>query len=373
MIYLQELSVLIALALVTAGALRILPRVAQGVFGSVPSRMAELDGLRGILSILVVVHHCVIFRIFAATGVYDSPHSNVENLAGDASVSLFFIITAYLLWGRMLRSGGQVDWQQFYMGRFRRLTPMYMFSIACLVVIVLFETGFTLHVPAWDFVVQVLRWMGFALLPQSDINGLPDTHAILVVLWTLKYEWVFYLGMPLMAVFASEKRAWLLYGLGLLIAVSLAESPLYGYFVAGALSAHLARYPGRFVVQPAWWAAVSVVALVVMVMNFRHIYGLPQIGLMFLVFQGMITGLGPWRILRSRSLMFLGTISYSTYLLHHMILHLTVFKLMGADAFSALDDWGFAAVSFAVGAVSIALATVAYLRIEMRGMPQHTA
>ena len=373
MIYALELAVVLALAALTWTLLKVWPHLGERVFGSVPSRMAELDGLRGLLSILVVVHHCVIFRIYAATGIYDSPDSNVENLAGDASVALFFIITGYLLWGRMLRTGGQADWRQFYIGRFRRLTPMYMFAIACLLVIVAFETDFTLRVPLEDLLVQVLRWMGFALLPQSDINGLPDTHAILVVLWTLKYEWVFYLGMPLMAVFASEKRAWILYGVALVTAVGLADAPLYGYFVAGALAAHLARYPGRLQVQPQMWGAVSLVALGLMVQNYRHIYGLPQIVLMFLVFQGMMTGLGPWRLLRCRTLMFLGTISYSTYLLHHMILHLTVFKLIGAADFAALDDYGFAVVDVGVGAVSIAAAIAAYLLVEMRAMTQHAA
>ena len=373
MIYALELSVLLALVAVTAGSLSFFPKLGQAVFGPLPSRMAELDGLRGVLSILVVVHHCVIFRIFAATGIYDSPPSNVENLAGDASVSLFFIITGYLLWGRMLRTGGQADWRQFYIGRFRRLTPMYMLSIACLVIIVLFETGFTLHVSVWEFVQSVLRWMAFALLPQSDINGLPDTHAILVVLWTLKYEWVFYLAIPLLAVFADERKAWILYGAALLIAVGLADAPLYGYFVAGAVSAHLARYPGPFKLSPNLWAAVSVAALLAMCLFFRHIYGLPQIGLMFLVFQGMLTGRGPWRLLRAKPLMFLGTISYSTYLLHHMVLHLTVFKLLGASSFAALDDWGFAAVGLAVGVVSIGLAICTYLWVEQPGMRQNAA
>ena len=373
MIYALEFLTLLALIALTAQGMKAAPAITAQVMGSVPSRMTQLDGLRGILSILVVVHHCIIFRIYAATGIYDSPNSNVENLAGDASVALFFIITAYLLWGRMLRTGGQADWQQFYLGRFRRLAPSYGLAIAMLLGIVAFETHFTLQVPLGDLTVQILRWAAFALLPQSDINGLPDTHAILVVLWTLKYEWVFYVGMPLLAVFAFERRAWALYGAALITALYLADVPLYGYFVAGAVSAHLARFPGKLALPPRFWALGGVAALVLMVAFFRHIYGLPQIVLMFFVFQGMVTGVGPWRFLHGRTLVFLGNISYSTYLLHHMILHLVVFRIMGAERFAALDDFAFAAVALAVGLVSIAAAVAAYLAVEMRGVKQHAA
>ena len=270
---LTEFLALIAVIGLTAATLKALPSVGTSVFGTTPSRMAELDGLRGLLSVLVVLHHCVIFRIYATTGIYDSPVSNIENLAGDASVALFFIITAYLLWGRMLRTGGQADWEHFFIGRFRRLTPMYMLAVGCLVVIVMVETGFTLQVPVLDFVTQILRWMGFALLPQSDINGRADTHAIEVVLWTLKYEWVFYLGIPLLAVFAKGNRPWALYLLTLIIAIKLADTPLYGYFVMGAISAHLAHKPDLIKLPPIVWAGLSLVALVLLTGYYHDIYG----------------------------------------------------------------------------------------------------
>ena len=370
MIYGMELATLLAMIAVVAVGVRVLPHRAHQVFASVPSRMAHLDGLRGILSLLVVLHHCVIFRIFAATGIYDSPNSNVENLAGDASVALFFIITGYLLWGRMLRTGGQADWPHFYRGRLRRLAPMYLTSIAVLVVIVLFETGFTLHVPLSDFLIQVLRWSAFALLPQSDINGLPDTHAILVVLWTLKYEWVFYIGMPLLALFARPVWSWVLYAAALITAVYLADVPLYGYFVAGALSAQLAHGKYDWDLPARAWSWIGLGALIIMVALFRHIYGLPQMLLMFLVFQGIVTGQGPWAFLKARSLVFLGIISYSTYLLHHMLIHLVVFQWLGAERYAKLDDVGFALVALVVGITSVALAAWAYLRIELWGIRQ---
>lgn len=365
---LTEFLALLGLIALTALTLRVAPSIAATVFGPTPSRITELDGLRGLLSILVVLHHCVIFRIYAATGIYDSPASNIENLAGDASVALFFIITAYLLWGRMLRTGGHADWEQFFIGRFRRLTPMYMLAVACLVLIVLVETGFTLHVPLSDFIIQVLRWMGFALLPQSDINGRPDTHAIEVVLWTLKYEWVFYLGIPLLAIFAKGNRPWALYLLALTIAIKLADTPLYGYFVVGAVSAHLAHKPDLIKLPPWLWGGLSLVALVLLTACYHDIYGLPQMVLLFFIFQGVLSGTGIWRVLRAQSLRFLGNISYSTYLLHHMLIHMMVFWIFGAPRFAALNDWEFAAASVAAGCASIALAITTYIMIEQRWM-----
>jgi peptidoglycan/LPS O-acetylase OafA/YrhL len=205
--------------------------------------------------------------------------------------------------------------------------------------------------------------MGFGLLPQADINGRNDTHAILVVLWTLKYEWIFYLAMPLLAVFARSKLAWLLYAVALLVAFPLGDSPLYGYFVAGAIAAHLIARP-KLSIPVFVRVLVSLAALVGLVAGYHDIYGIEQIVLLFLIFQGVVTGAGPWGLLRAKSLRFLGVISYSTYLLHHMIVHVMVFHGFGPERFAAFDWLQFSGASVIAGTISIVLAILAYVFVE---------
>jgi peptidoglycan/LPS O-acetylase OafA/YrhL len=346
------------------GVIKVMPGMSAAVLGQDAGRSGEMDGLRGVLALLVVVHHCTIVKIYCATGVYESAPGNFDNLAGEASVALFFVSTAYLLWGRVLRHGGIPDWSKFYLSRFKRLMPMYMVSVAGVLAIVAVESGFSLREPMGQILIEIGRWMGFSFFPFVDINGVHNTFYIQVVMWTLQYEWQFYLWMPLMVLFHTGIRPWMLYISALAAAFLLADNPLYGYFVAGAVVAHLQRLPAVAKLPKLLWGVLGTVALAILINGYHDIYGMIQVVLIALIFMGAISGAGPWMVLRWSALRFLGIISYSIYLLHHMILHILSQWILGPDAFAALQGVQFAAAILAVGGSAVILATVAYLKVE---------
>ncbi|SEH35445.1 acyltransferase family protein [Magnetospirillum fulvum] len=356
-------SVALLIFLLAGGLLKACPRLSEAVLGSAAGRAGELDGLRGALSLLVVLHHSLIVQAYCATGRYEPPPGNFNNLAGEAAVALFFIITASLYWKRLL-GGARFDWPRLLLGRLRRLGPMYAVAVAILVAIVMAETGFSLRVTPAELAAEIGQWLSFDFLSLPDINGRPETYFIEVVVWTLRYEWQFVLCLPLLALFARGRRPWLLYAAGVaLAAFGSADTLLYAYFAAGLIAADL---NARKVLPPRVWAGLGLVALGVLLACYHDIYGLPQVGLITLIFLGASSGCGPWAILRARPLRFLGLISYSIYLLHHMVLHLVAEQIFGADRFAALDGWAFQGAVLMVGTTAILLSILTYLTVERR-------
>jgi len=354
-------TVAVLIFLLAGGLLKAFPRLSDSVLGSAAGRAGELDGLRGALSLLVVLHHSLIVRAYCATGRYEPPDGNFNNLAGEAAVALFFVITASLYWKRLL-TGARLDWPRLLIGRLRRLGPMYGVAVAVLVAIVMWETGFSLRVSPGELAAEIGQWLSFDFLSLPDINGRPQTYFIEVVVWTLRYEWQFVLCLPLLALFARGRRPWVLYAAGLALAVyGSADNLLYAYFAAGLVAADL---NARKVLPATVWAGLGVVALAVLLACYHDIYGLPQVGLITLIFLGASSGIGPWAILRARPLRFLGLISYSIYLLHHMVLHLFAERIFGVERFAALDGWAFQGVVLMVGTTAILLSILTYLTVE---------
>jgi len=112
------------------------------------ARHSAIDGLRGLLALSVFVFHLVLTRRFIETGIWDVPGSRFYALLGPIGVSLFFMITAFLFWGKMLRAKGRPRWHELYVGRLFRIGPMYLFVVLVMLVIVFARTGFQLHEPA---------------------------------------------------------------------------------------------------------------------------------------------------------------------------------------------------------------------------------
>lgn len=115
------------LAIVTSALLlRAVPKIARHLQHSGESRYASIDGLRGYLAFGVFVHHSIITWIFLRTGVIDFPPSNFYSMLGQGSVALFFMITGFLFWGRLIKHGRNHDWLAFAISRVFRLYPLYL-------------------------------------------------------------------------------------------------------------------------------------------------------------------------------------------------------------------------------------------------------
>jgi len=92
-------------------------------------RTQMLDGMRGWLALGVFFQHVMTTYFFYTRGTWDASPAHFYEVTGAIGVSLFFMITGFLFWGRVLRSNGRLDAAALYRSRLRRILPMYLVSV----------------------------------------------------------------------------------------------------------------------------------------------------------------------------------------------------------------------------------------------------
>ena len=372
-----------SLFVVTAYVLSMLPPY-RGVIDAVLAKRSfhcELEGLRGLLAFSVVTHHAVIWYHMLVYGSAElsGPNGNLYEQLGVASVTLFFFITGFLFWSKLIGQP-KPNFRSFISSRARRLGPSYLGAIGFLLVLVACLTHFKLQTTSATLGHDVL---GIAFAQTPLLNGLTYTPWLWGVVWTLRYECLFYLLIPFLGWFAGTLRKSILFvaicgGLyianGLANRVGLALPALYGGFLrhliftfsVGILTAQLVRIPRIKEFGASSWAAV--LAVVVVLANFYLVparYGLPESLSLAFPFLTVACGCTFWGALRSRAVLFMGQISYSVYLIHPLILGsilLPMFRVDGALLQSARVYW---TVLYCMAPVVVCIATLWHRTFEL--------
>ena len=236
------------------------------------TRYTAIDGLRGFLALSVFVFHLVLTHEFIQAGLWEVPSSRFYALLGPFGVSLFFMITGFLFWGKLLRVQGRPPWLQIYTGRLFRIAPMYLFVVLVMIYIVFTRTGFQLNEPVSEAVNSVLQWLALgAINTQPNINGYPATSVLAGVTWTITYEWAFYVSLMVTAFFARGRQHLLFVFIALGISLTgkvLLHSDILGLsalFVTGVVIASLMHEKW---ILPISSTAASGLALVCLAMIF---------------------------------------------------------------------------------------------------------
>ena len=173
----------------------------------------ELDGLRGIAIIVVLIHHQL--TTFSLKG-------------GFLGVDLFFVLSGFLITGLLLSEfehTGSISIRKFYMRRVLRLGPaLALYLITCVIV-------------AWHtqqiMVQRQLKLIAYALLYSTNWRMAFDWDPVLdptAIIWSLSIEEQFYLVWPLLlfACLALRlKRKFIAFGLlAVIIAICLHRNAL---------------------------------------------------------------------------------------------------------------------------------------------------
>jgi peptidoglycan/LPS O-acetylase OafA/YrhL len=287
-------------------------------------RCGELDGLRGFLAPAVFISHIASSYYWCRTGVWGWPPSTIYALCGSVPVSLFFMITGFLFWRRAVAAQGRIDIIPFLRARLRRLAPLYLACLAFILAIVGVETKAVLAVPATALVGSLAQWACFGVFGLPDINGLPHTHLIDPALWTLAYEWLFYLALPGLALLATPAR---LTGLTVLIVILLLSGRLAPVeyvilnFLVGMITAQVATASALpSLLRSRTGAAIGLITPVVIGFTSDGGYD-PLLSLALApLFAVVVAGNNLFGILSLPAARCLGVVSYSIYLLHGIVL-----------------------------------------------------
>jgi peptidoglycan/LPS O-acetylase OafA/YrhL len=294
-------------------------------------RIVALDGVRGIAIVLVVLHHA------------DDLHGPVP-IGGIVGVSLFFVLSGYLITGLLLDEHdrrGTIRFGHFYLRRAARLLPALAVLIATLPILMLAVNDPVLHVyPQMATAAGV--YMGNVVMANGLWMG-PLLHT-----WSLALEEQFYLVWPacLVALLHLPRR-WLFW------LVASAAAVAGGHRVLANLSGdYWATYysPSTTVFallagcalavwlrdrqSKPWPGLVGVIGLVGLVclaalprpatVGIQHVlwlwWALPAT-----MFALMLVGAAPaipGKLLTNRPLVWLGLVSYGWYLWHYALMNL---------------------------------------------------
>jgi peptidoglycan/LPS O-acetylase OafA/YrhL len=323
-------------------------------------RTAELDGLRGVAAVLIVTYH--VFK---------------DQLHGFwAAVDVFFVLSGYLITTIVLRHGH--SWRfvlAFYARRGLRIWPIYYLLILVLA-LVFGQRGDPGALPYYLSYTQgiPLYW-----------SGVPPYWLVMGHTWTLALEEQFYLIWPLL-ILTSGRRGTVLVSSSLAISsVGLRLAGFSGWLLAGRCDGFaLGGLLAAILADPDAARArrgAQITALVLGTLAGLLWAGLALAGRLW-VSGGNVTT--PVRLtiaslaafalvcsvvchaghpllapLRSRPLVYLGTISYGIYLYHHPI----VLLLTGTSG-PVLDPWRSPALWTLPMVLTLAVAVVSWHLIE---------
>jgi peptidoglycan/LPS O-acetylase OafA/YrhL len=194
-----------------------------------PGRFRSLDGLRGVAALIVVFHHSLLALPAASNMVAIPPvgsslwwleYTPLKLLtAGNEAVLIFFVLSGFVLALPVLRSRSY-DWVAYYFRRTLRLYLPVVASIALAAVVIYahpqrsgngssWVDGFSVGSPTWGLFLKSLD-----IFEPSNLVNNP--------LWTLRWEMIFSLALPLFVFGALlVRRHWVLVLLGAVVLVVL--------------------------------------------------------------------------------------------------------------------------------------------------------
>jgi len=294
-------------------------------------RISSIDGLRGFLAFGVFVHHAAIWYIFLKSGSWVVPESRLYSQLGQTTVTLFFMITGFLFYKKLLDSQQKsIDWLSIYVGRCLRILPLY------LVTLILSVT-----------VIAIIRYSGWAPVIASPWNEKSLIGLITAgVTWTLSYEWKFYYALPLIAVTLGRVYwKWIVFSIVMLLISGINNSmDIHACaFIGGILAALLDRFLfWRNFAQSGWGSCCALTAIVVTIAFFDTAYAKEPLALLAAAFALIANGASIWGLLRTELSRILGEITYSIYLLHGPILFTLFYFIIGFEAaakFEPIQHW----------------------------------
>jgi len=338
------------------------------------ARYSTIDGLRGFLALGVFVFHLIVTHRFIEAGVWEAPSFRFYALLGPVGVSLFFMITGFLFWGKMLRAEGHPHWRELYVGRLFRIGPMYLFVVLAMLYIVFARTGLQLHEPAGVVAGSVLQWLALGVIDtQPDVNAYQASLVLAKVTWTISYEWAFYASLIVTAYFARG-RTHLLYVLGALalclsgkVFLRIDAMGFAALFLSGMAVASLLHENVKPKISPNVSSAMALTCLTVIFATSEAGYGTATAVLLALFFYLVCSGATLFGLLTTTAAHRLGNVSYSLYLMQGLVLTVA-FSNASIRTFAMASPQQYWAVGVLCACVLLLASALGYAFIERPGI-----
>jgi peptidoglycan/LPS O-acetylase OafA/YrhL len=336
-------------------------------------RSTSLDGLRGLLASGVVFHH-LLWTNYNLHGLPGMTPSRFYAFIGPSAVCVFFTITAYLFWGQILDKKDTIKWKEFYLNRVFRIAPLYLFLITLYFSFVIYKVGNPLGQSISSIASQSLKWAAFGAVenPEPFLNR-PEFTSITGPTWSLHYEWLFYISMPILAVIARGRATlpilcaalvFLLFESNL---IALPNRAFIQCFLIGMLSATAIRTYPCIKGDGATRSVLAILAGTGALAISADPYADRRIMLLGVFFFLVVSGTSLFQILLTRGARRLGNISYSIYLMHGLVITILLqFREFRENIiYSPVRGWF---VIFFTYMLCIIVSIATYYFIELKGI-----
>ena len=288
------------------------------------NRFGELDALRGFAALWVVLFHYVAtlgllqkeglayISLKDPFGATQGWPAGVINLEGLRAVDLFFVISGFVIFMTVKNAASVWD---FIVARVARLYPAYLFSVVVTALIIL---AFPIQQQHLTFSQLMLNLTMF-----EDFFG---ARPINNVYWSLSYELGFYFCIVLLFALQAFRRIEMFGLVWITVSfVAIKLAPIFGHELPWRIATAFALpYASLFLSGILWY------------LTWSDGVTLSRLGLLFLsyceysAFKGLQLGLitlaiyltfwasvsGNMSFLKWRPFAYLGSISYSLYLIH---------------------------------------------------------
>lgn len=290
------------------------------------NRLHELDALRGIAALVVVLYHYT-----ARYGEVYSPHLSPQWAFewGKYGVHLFFMISGFVIFMTLGRTKSGSD---FLVARFARLYPAYWAAVLLTSVVVHAAELPGRTYPWWVTLVNltmIQNWLGV-----QSIDG---------VYWSLSLELSFYGWIWLALVTGRLRQIWIACFVAALVAFSIGWAEQHEWFrlywpfrpvlLIGNAHLFLAGMAFYRLYHEGWRKVPSAWLLIGMGIATEFVLGTMESGMVVLfctaVFACLIRGY--LRVLAWQPLLYLGAISYCLYLVHQNIGYAVIRALLSAS------------------------------------------
>lgn len=339
----------------------------------ITARFGTIDGLRGYLAFFVFIHHAAVWFTYTRTNIWVAPDSKIYTHLGQSSVALFFMITSFLFYNKLLNSKkGKFSWKSFFIGRIFRLTPLYLFVILTMFFVVALLSDWTLFDKPRYVLFCSARWLLFTVPGAPNINHIEATRILAGVTWSLPYEWCFYLVLPFIALTAGQRPPWMALAVavvGLAIAWYTEMQPrLAMSFIGGIIAARALRYPQLIVFAKKTRGSVLASACFAALLLFPTAYEAVPLILLTIGFCLIAAGTDLFGLLLTQTSRRLGELAYSIYLVHGILLFTMINFIIGRSNIAVMPSVAYWLLIAALVPVVLGLSTLTFRLIEQPGI-----
>ena len=289
-------------------------------------------------------------------------------------------LRGFLFLSKITQTNGKIKWLYLYESRIFRIVPLYILAVVIISFAAFSNTNFELQVSLLELLREFFSWSSF----HGDIiNNYPETRRVIAgVDWTLKYEWVFYFSLPLLASILFRLGKW--GGLFLLCASALLffkliritsfssyfNSSFFIFFAVGGFSVFVnqkIQFTDSFI-KSKFVSSITALAIL-LALFYPRTFSPIHAAIISLIFILVVLGNDLFGIFSLRSSILLGKISYSIYLLHGAILYFafTYFEIIDFNNYSLQEYLVFMPI---VSAIAVLVSILTFLLIEKPSIRQ---